>query len=231
MDVIKGIPVSPGVVIGHAFVLDEVYMHVPQHRIREADVASELSRLENADSKGRTDVAAGLDRGAEKLVPEHAKIFEFHLGLLHDSSLLDPIQERVSTERVTASYAVSEAFRGMADQFRAMGSEVFRLKASDVLDLDRRLLAQLSGQSRDRLARVTEPVILIAHELTPTEAASLDVTKVIGFATDAGGRTGDTAIVAAPPGIPVVSRSQTRQLRVDACWWAFTGGAPGTVKP
>ena len=229
MDVIKGIPVSPGVVIGHAFVLDEVYMHVPQHRIREAEVASELSRLENAISKARTDLEADRDRVAEKLGPEPAKIFDFHLGLLHDSSLLDPIQERVSTERVTASYAVSEAFRGMADQFRAMGSEVFRLKASDVLDLDRRLLAQLSGQSRDRLARVTEPVILIAHELTPTEAASLDVTKVIGFATDAGGRTGHTSIVAAALGIPVIVGSKTITLHVDDGDRVIIDGNTGTI--
>lgn len=229
MDVIKGIPVSSGVVIGHAFVLDEVYMHVPQHRVREADVASELSRLENAINKARADLEADRDRVAEKLGPEPAKIFEFHLGLLHDSSLLDPIQERVRTERVTASYAISEAFRGMAEQFRSMGSEVFRLKASDVLDLDRRLLAQLSGQSRDRLARVTEPVILIAHELTPTEAASLDVTKVIGFATDAGGRTGHTSIVAAALGIPVIVGSKTITLHVDDGDRVIVDGNTGTI--
>ena len=111
---------------------------------------------------------------------------------------------RIESGRVTTAYAVAEAFRGLADRFRAMGSEVFRQKANDVIDLDRRLLSKLVGQSRDRLAKIEGQVVVVAHELTPAQAASLDVKKVVGFATDAGGRTSHTSIVAAALGIPVV---------------------------
>lgn len=204
MEVIKGIPVSPGVVTGRAFVLEDVLDRVPYHNVSLDDVPVEVGRLEEAIAQASRDLQSDRDRAAVKLGPEPAKIFEFHLGLLRDQTLIAPIRERIESGRVTAAYAVAEAFRGLADRFRAMGSEVFRQKANDVLDLDRRVLGKLVGQSRDRLARLTQPVIVVAHELTPAQAASLDVRKVIGFATDAGGRTSHTSIVAAALGIPVV---------------------------
>src|SRR5262245_37816048 len=172
MEVIKGIPVAPGVVTGRAFVLEDVLERVPYHNVAPAEVSRELLRLEEAISQTIKDLESDRDRAAAKLGPEPAKIFEFHLGLLRDKTLIQPIRERVETGRVTAAYAVAEAFRGLADRFRAMGSEVFRQKSNDVLDLDRRVLGKLVGQSRDRLARVSEPVIVVAHELTPERAAS-----------------------------------------------------------
>lgn len=229
MDVVKGIPVSSGVVIGHAFILDEAQERVPYHTVREEDLESELLRLESAINHARSDLEADRDRAAEKLGPEPAKIFEFHLGVLHDETLLKPIRDRIAQEHVAASYAISEAFRDLADRFRAMGSSVFRQKANDVLDLDRRLLVQLGEQSRDRLAKVVEPVILIAHELTPTEAASLDALKVIGCATDAGGRTGHTSIVAAALGIPVVVGCKTVTLHVNDGDQVIIDGNTGTI--
>lgn len=204
MEVIKGIPVAPGVTTARAFVLEDVLERVPYHTVSPGDVPKEVARLEEAVAGSIRDLQADRDRAAAKLGPEPAKIFEFHLGLLHDKTLVQPIRERIESGRVTAAYAVAEAFRGLADRFRSMGSEVFRQKANDVLDLDRRLLGRLVGQSRDRLAKVTEQVIVVAHELTPAQAASLDVRKVVGFATDAGGRTSHTSIVAAALGIPVV---------------------------
>lgn len=213
MEVIKGIPVAPGVVIGRAFVLEEVLERVPHHTVAAGDVPKELQRLEEAIEAARDDLRADRDRAAETLGPEPAKIFEFHLGLLGDAALLGPVRQRVENERVIAAYAVAEAFRGLADRFRAMGNEVFRQKANDVLDLDRRLLGKLAGQSRDRLAKVNEPVVVIAHDLTPAQAASLDVEKVIGFASDAGGRTSHASIVASALGIPVVVGCQ----RITQC--------------
>jgi phosphotransferase system enzyme I (PtsI) len=204
MDVIKGIPVAPGVVTGRVFVLEDVLERVPLHAVAAKDVAAELNRFSEALRLVIEDLKADRDRAAAKLGPEPAKIFEFHLGLLHDRTLITPIWDKIEQNKVTAAYAVSEVFRGLADRFRAMGSEVFRQKANDVIDLDRRLLGKLVGQSRDRLAKVTEQVVVVAHELTPAQAASLDVKKVIGFALDAGGRTSHTSIVAAALGIPVV---------------------------
>ncbi len=229
MEVIKGIPVAPGVVIGRAFVLEEVLDRVPHHVVRTDDVPAELERLDQALQAATKDLESDRDRAAAKLGPEPAKIFEFHLGLLNDRSLVDPVRKQVTENSVTAAYAVSEVFRILANRFKAMGSAVFRQKANDVLDLDRRVLGHLVGQSRDRLARLTEPVVVISHDFTPAQAATLDTSKVIGFATDAGGRTSHTSIVAAALGIPVVVGSQRVSQCVDDGDPIIIDGSAGVV--
>lgn len=229
MEVIKGIPVSSGVVIGRAFILDDVREHVPYHIVPDSEVEAEAGRFDEALQSAIHDLQADRNRAAEKLGPEPAKIFEFHLGLLHDKTLMAPIRKRIEREHVTAAYSVSESFRDLADRFRAMGSEVFRQKANDVLDLDRRLLGKLVGQSKDRLTKVAEPVVVIAHELTPTQAASLDTNQVLGFATDAGGRTSHGSIVAAALGIPGVVGCQRVTRHVNEGDQVIIDGKSGVV--
>ena len=204
MEVIKGIPVSPGVIIGRAFVLDDAVRFIPHRAVAQKDVAHQLERLTTAMEQAIKDIEGDRDRAAIKLGPEPAKIFEFHLGLLRDPSLIKHITDHIETDQVTAEYAVSEEFRKLTVQFRAMDSEVFRQKTADLLDLDRRVLNKLIGESEDRLARLTEPVVLVAHDITPTRAASLHRPEIIGIATDSGGRTSHASIMAAALGIPVV---------------------------
>lgn len=204
MEVIKGIPVAPGVAIGRAFVLEDVLERVPYHALKAEDVQRQLGRLERAIELAKEDLGTDRDRAAETLGSEPAKIFEFHLGLLADAALIEPIRQTIEREHVTAEYAVAKGFRALADRFRSMESDTFRQKANDVMDLDRRLIGRLMGRTEDRLAHLEEPVIVIAHELTPAQAASFDTAKVRAFATDAGGRTSHTSIVAAALGIPVV---------------------------
>jgi phosphotransferase system enzyme I (PtsI) len=229
MEVIKGIPVAPGVVIGRVFVLEEVLERIPYHPVATDDVEAERRRFDAAIEGAIRDLEADRDRAAEKLGPEPAKIFEFHLGLLHDSTLTESIRSRIVEKRSSAAHAVTEAFRSLADRFRAIGSEVFRQKANDVMDLDRRVLGHIVGQSRDRLDRLTEPVILVSHDLTPAQAAAMDVTKVLGFATDAGGRTSHTSIVAAALGIPVVVGCQRITSYVSDGDLAIIDGKAGLV--
>jgi len=229
MEVIKGIPVSPGVVIGRAFVLDDVVDHVPYHTVAVGDTADERARLDRAIEDVLHDLETDRDRAAEKLGTEPAKIFEFHLGLLRDKTLIEPIHTRIEDDHVTASYAVSEAFRGLAKRFRAMGSEVFRQKANDVLDLDRRLLGKLVGQSEDRLANIDQPVLVVAHDLTPAQVAALDVTHVQALAMDAGGRTSHNSIVAAALGIPVVVGCQHVSSKVAEDETIIIDGKAGLV--
>lgn len=209
VDVIKGIPVSPGVVIGRAFVLGEADEHVPLRRLPEGELPRQLERLDRALEASRIDVQALRDRTARELGEEPAKIFAFHLGLLMDRSLLESVRATITTERTTAEYAVSAKFKTLAAHFRSMGDEVFRQKANDVIDLDRRILGNLMGLKANRLETVDRPVVLIGHELTPSQCATLDPSKVIGFATDAGGRTSHTSIVARAMDIPAVVGCQT----------------------
>ena len=204
MEAIKGIPVAPGIVIGRALVLDDALHYVPHRTVADDQAVRQQERLDAAIEGATKELQLDRERVAEQLGPEPAKIFEFHLGMLHDPSLLDPVRQSIEQDHVTAEYAVAKAFRAMSARFRAMESEVFRQKTNDLMDLDRRVLSQLMGQSQDRLERQTEPVVVVSHDMTPARAASMDLEKVIGFATDAGGRTSHTSIVAAALGIPVV---------------------------
>jgi len=204
MEVIKGIPVSPGVVIGRAFILDFTDERVPKRTVGAKDVPRELERLADALEAATFDLTELRDRTAKELGAEPAKIFEFHLSLLRDPSLMGPLRKHVEAEHITAEYAVAQAFRGLADRFRAMKGDVFQQKANDILDLDRRVLGNLLGLSETRLHDLPEPVIVVAHELTPSQTASLDRRMVLAFATDAGGLTSHTSIVARAMEIPAV---------------------------
>ena len=229
MEVIKGIPVAPGMVIGRAFAFEEILERVSHHTIPPEGREEELKRLEAAFGAAIADLQEDRDRAAAKLGPEPAKIFEFHLGLLRDRSLVDPIRRHIEEKGAPAAYAVTEAFRALAERFRAMGSEIFRQKASDVLDLDRRVLGKLLGRSSDRLAKLEEPVVVMAHELTPAQAATLDLSKVMALVTDAGGRTSHTSIIAAALGIPVVVGCQRVTAQVEEGDRLIVDGKAGLV--
>jgi len=229
MKTFQGIAVSPGVVIAKAFLLEQFRERIPHHEVPGEFVPRELEMLDQAILGARTSLEEDRDRAEADLGPEPAKIFEFHLGLLADPTLMDPVRQRISDEAVTAAFAVSEAFSNLADRFRAMGSSVFRDKTRDVLDLERRVIDHLLGKSQDRLAEITEPVVIVTHEMTPMQAASLGETKVIGLASDFGGRTDHTSIVAAALGMPVVVGCQFLTEYVDEGDLIILDGNTGTV--
>ncbi|MDP6542096.1 MAG: phosphoenolpyruvate-utilizing N-terminal domain-containing protein, partial [Phycisphaerales bacterium] len=145
MKLLQGIPVSPGVVIGRAMVLEKSLHRVPFLILGPDEIPQELERYDAAVKSAIAAIAADRDSVASTLGTEPAKIFEFHLGLLTDASLMDPIRKRIESEGVNAAFAVVEAFGEMADRFRSMEAKVFREKANDVFDLERRLMDQISG--------------------------------------------------------------------------------------
>jgi len=204
MQIIQGIPVSPGVVIGRAMVLEKSLHRVPFLILNKDEIPLELEQFDKSIKAAQSEVMRDRDQVAESLGAEPAKIFDFHLGLLNDENLINPIRSRIEREGVNAAFAVVEAFGELADQFRSMSNKVFREKATDVFDLERRLMNALTGGSRDRLASVKEAVIVVCHQVTPADAATFNHENVLGIATDIGGRTDHSSIVAAAIGVPVV---------------------------
>jgi phosphotransferase system enzyme I (PtsI) len=229
MNQLQGIPVSPGVVIGRALVLDRSLHRVPFSVLQPDEIPDELHKFDTAISKAKAEVVHDRDMVAETLGAEPAKIFEFHLGLLSDVNLVDPIRARIEDEGVNAAFAVVEAFGALADKFRAMDNRVFREKATDVFDLERRLMNQLTGGSKDRLESVEEPVIVVCHQVTPADAAMFNHDKIIGIATDIGGRTDHSSIVAAAIGVPVVVGCKSVAEEVSDGDLLILDGKSGTV--
>jgi len=226
---VKGIPVSPGIVIARAFVLGEAETHIPQREIEEREIESELVRLDGALRDAGSDLVLLRDRTEQQLGREAAKIFGFHLGLAQDPALLGPMRERIRRDRVNAEVAVAESFKKVTDQFKAIGNEVFRQKANDVLDLERRVLGKLMGENESRLSALSEPVVIIAHELTPSQTAGMDRKKILAIATDLGGRTSHTSIVARAIEIPCVVGCQRVMQRAEDGDLVIVDGDTGVV--
>ncbi len=229
METIRGIPVSSGIVIGRVFRLGEAEQRVPHRRIEANEVDREIERMNTAFEEAIADLEALRDRTRIQLGAEPAKIFEFHVGLLRDPSLRKPIRTRIETDLVVAEWAVADEFRAVADRFAAMGNEVFAQKTSDIIDLDRRVLDRLMGENTSRLATLEEPVIIVAHELTPSQTAGMDRTKVLGFATDLGGRTSHVSIVAKAVDIPAVVGCQRISRAAENGDLVIVDGDAGTV--
>jgi phosphotransferase system enzyme I (PtsI) len=204
MKKLHGIPVAPGIAQSGAFVLDQARERIARDDVAQPRRAEEVALLEHALEAALASLRADREQVERDLSPEAATIFDVHIVLLQDPALVDPVRARIRDEGVTAAYAVAEAFHGLAERFRTMGSSVFRDKARDILDLERRILDHLLGRTRERLEKVEEPVVLLAHELTPADAASLTKDKVVAIVLEAGGRTDHASIVASAIGVPVV---------------------------
>jgi len=208
MKTLHGIPVSPGVVIGSAFVLDDERMRIPRRPIRKGEVGRELERLDEAVEASKRELVRLRDMTEVSLGAEASTVFAFHLGVLADPAVLEPIRRRIRESRVSAEHAVSEEFRALAERFESMADSAFRMKVNDIWDIDRRVLRHLIGEHRSRLDTLDHPAVIIAHDLTPSQTAAFDRTKIVGLATEAGGQTSHVSIIARAMGIPAVVGAQ-----------------------
>lgn len=204
MEIKKGIGVSPGVVIGTAVVFDAEDTVIPRRAITADAVPAEVIRLHESLEAAGAEVRLLRDKVDGEHGNEIAGIFDFHFGLLKDKSLIKGIEKEIAANNVTAEYAVSTVMRKFAAGFLKIQDKYFSERVKDIYDVEKRLLRKLIGQKHEDLSRLTSDVIVIAHDLLPSQTASLDRKHVKGFATDVGGRTSHTAIVARAMGIPAV---------------------------
>ena len=199
----KGIGVSPGVSIAPAAVIDAEDFDIPQRHVPVEDAQSELDRLREAVELSKTEILDLRHRTAERIGQETATIFDFHLGLLADAVLLKKFTDMVLGGHVTAEYAVATVLRTYAREFLSM-PQYLAERVKDVYDIEKRLLRNLIGQHRQTLAHLRHDANILAHDLTPSQAAAMDREHVVGLGIDAGGATSHTAIVARALGIPAV---------------------------
>jgi len=204
MEVIQGIPVSPGVVIGTVFVVDDARRRIPRRTVPAELLSREHERLDEAITSSVSELISLRAETEDQLGPEPAKIFAFHIGMLSDRTLTGPIHSAIDEHMVTAEYAVWSEFQALVRRFSGMGNSAFRTKVDDIWDLEQRVLRQLIGEHMGKLASLDDQAIIIARDLTPSQTAAFDRSKVVAFATDAGGLTSHTAIVARALSIPAV---------------------------
>lgn len=204
MEIRKGIPVSAGYAIARALVLDSERYRIRKRTIGRGDVGPEVRRFEGAVRKSREDLLELKQRWSTRSGDRLGELFDSHILVFEDKRILEEITKRIEEDRFTPEYAVSRVFRKYVKLFLELDDGYFRQRVSDLHDVERRLLRNLLGKKRETLAKLQEQVIVIAQDLTPSQTASLDRSKVVGFATDAGGVTSHTAIVAKALDIPAV---------------------------
>ncbi len=204
MELIKGIGVSVGVVVCRAMVLGEDELRVGRRTIAASDVPEERRRLQTALSASSDEIRELRDSTTRSLGKETGAIFDFHLGLLNDPQLLKTFLFGIETNLSSAEYAVHKALRDYGRIFLSHEDAFFRERVKDIYDIERRLLDKLMGKERIRLNDISEPVVIVAHDLSPSQTASLNKSLVHGIAIEAGGRTSHTAIIANSLGIPAV---------------------------
>jgi phosphotransferase system enzyme I (PtsI) len=204
MEILKGIGVSPGVVISTAVVLDAEDLLIPKRHVPISEVPNELVRLDKALKSAVLELEQLRDSVASRAGKELAGIFDFHIAMLRDRSVLAQITNEVRSNLCTAEYATSVVMRRLASTFEQMSDRYLSERGRDIHDLERRVLRNLIGERHGELQHLKQQVVVIAHDLLPSQTAALDKAMVRGFATDVGGRTSHTAIVARAMGIPAV---------------------------
>lgn len=200
----RGIPVSAGVVRGKVVVIGASLDSIPERKITREELPAELRRLEQALIETRQEILEVQRKVAESLGSSDASIFDAHLLVLEDPTLLDETTRMMREGMISVDYAYQKVADKYAASLDAIEDDYLRERAADLRDVKTRVLNKLLGKSTHDLAHLREPCIVIAHDLTPSTTAQLDKNFVQGFATDIGSKTSHTAIMARSLQIPAV---------------------------
>ena len=201
---LKGVPASPGVSIGRAFLLDSEEVSVPKQPVPATAIPQEIARFEEALTQTRKEIEGIQTKISQELGIEHAEIFNAHLMLLEDRVFIQEVIAALKEQQFCVEFVFSQVMRKYVQAFSKVEDEYMRDRASDVEDVGRRILRNLTGLKRRSLADLSQPVIVVAYDLSPSDTATMHRQHVIGFITDIGGRTSHTAIMAKSLEIPAV---------------------------
>jgi len=205
MHTLQGIAVSPGIAIGPVRVLDPRGLRPPLRAVTAEGVLAEFERLDHALELARRDAEAAEREARQRIGPQYADILAAHARMIDDPTLRRDARTRIERDLVGAEHAVSEVLEGHANRLARLSDSHLAARAADVRDIQQRILAQFLGQGTDPPPDdLGGPVVVLAHDLSPSETAGLDTEKVLGFATESGGMASHTAIVAAALEIPAV---------------------------
>ncbi|MFN0137475.1 MAG: phosphoenolpyruvate--protein phosphotransferase [Phycisphaerae bacterium] len=225
----KGINASPGVAIGPALVLDTEEFRIPRRTIDAAQTSAEVRRLESALEAARQEVSEIRVATKRKLGSDTAQIFAFHEAVIADPSLKKNVIAMIEQHQYTAAYAFSQEMNKRQREFLAVNDPYLKERVRDLYDIEKRVLRNILGRQREDVANLTQPVIIVAHDLTPSQAVSLDRSKILGYACDVGGSTSHTAIIARMQNIPAVLALTNISALVTGGETIILDGADGIV--
>jgi phosphotransferase system enzyme I (PtsI) len=228
--ILRGIPVSAGVSRGKILVLDKARPTATSRVLTDAEIPGEISRFQQSLARTRTQIQEVQRQLAENLGANQASIFDAHLLVLDDPSVIDEVVRQIQTDKVNAEHAFHVVTDRYIGALAKVEDEYLRERATDMRDVTHRVMNNLLGtEDAVDLAKLTEPCIIIAHDLTPSKTAQLDRRNVLGFATDIGSRTSHTAIMARSMRIPAVVALQNASAQLTNGDYALLDGYNGLV--
>src|ERR1039458_922362 len=201
----RGIPVAAGVGRGKILLLGRARPPITKMQLTEAELAQEVERLEKALVLTRHQILEIQRKVGEGMGAQEGSIFDAHLLVLEDRTLLDEVVRVIREQKVNAEHAFHTVAERYAATLAAIEDEYLRERATDMRDVTTRVLNNLLGLEEEAdLRHLKEPCIIVSHDLTPSNTAQLDKRKVLGFATDVGSKTSHTAIMARSLRIPAI---------------------------
>ncbi|MGX7148088.1 phosphoenolpyruvate--protein phosphotransferase [Enterococcus ureasiticus] len=202
-EMLKGIAASDGVAIAKAYLLVQPDLSFDKKSVE--DTSAEESRLDGALAKSTTELQAIREKAAQSLGEEEAQVFDAHLMVLSDPEMIGQIKQNIQDNKVNAESALKEVTDMYIGMFEAMDDNAYmQERAADIRDVAKRILAHLLGVTLPNPSMINEEVVVVAHDLTPSDTAQLDRTYVKAFVTDIGGRTSHSAIMARSLEIPAI---------------------------
>jgi phosphoenolpyruvate-protein phosphotransferase (PTS system enzyme I) len=212
MTLIEGIAASSGIAIAKAYQLATPDLSFEKKTIENP--SEEIERLDFALNTSKSELEKIKEHTKNSLGDEHAEIFSAHLLILNDPEMMNPMKDKIKENNVNAETALDEVATMFIEMFQNMDNEYMRERAADIRDVTKRVMAHLLGVTFPDPALIDQEVIVIAEDLTPSDTAQLNRQYVKGFATDIGGRTSHSAIMARSLEIPAVvgTKNVTRTI-------------------
>ena len=200
----RGVGVSPGLARGVIHVVRDDLDDVARYHIEPSQIGNEIARFETALVQTRVQILEMQQKIAEAIGAKDAAIFDAHLLVVEDRTLIDEVLRRLETERCNVEWVFQEVASNYAETLSKIDDPYLRERALDIQDVTRRIIRNLQGKAPKPMLSTAEPHILVAHNLTPSDTATMNRQLVLGIATDLGSRTSHTAIIARSLNIPAV---------------------------
>jgi phosphoenolpyruvate-protein phosphotransferase (PTS system enzyme I) len=224
---ILGIAASSGIAIAKAFCIENQELIVEKIDVTNTD--QEVTRFMKALDVSKVELEGIKKHARQELGEDKADIFAAHLLIVSDPELIDPILDKIKNEKMNAEFALQEVSTMFVNMFEAMDNEYMKERAADIRDVTERILSHLLGVAIANLSMISEEVIIVAKDLTPSDTAQLNRQYVKGFTTDIGGRTSHSAIMARSMEIPAVVGTRTATVDIENGVIVIIDGLDGKV--
>src|SRR5205809_5022383 len=225
----QGIGVSPGVARGTLYVVDDDRDEIARHRIDASQIPGEIARFETALIQTRSQILEMQERIAQSIGAKDAGIFDAHLLVVEDRTLIDEVLRKLQADLCNVEFVFQEVATNYANTLSQIDDPYLRERALDIQDVTKRVVRNLQGKAPKDFLGLTHPHILLAHNLTPSDTASMNRANVLGIATDLGSRTSHAAILARSLNIPAVVGLHDITAKLETGQHVLVDGSDGLL--